>query len=105
MLAAWFDLTPSAWSVVLFAAGWGCGWVLLSRPRHLPSARPRVDGPARAPVSVVVPARDEAASIANLLVPLMAQLRDGGAAVTDTLAEAVTVCVVGDDTVGSTARI
>ncbi len=77
MLAAWFDLTPSAGSVVLFVAGWGFGWMLLARPRHLPSARPRADGPGRAPVSVVVPARDEAASIANLLVPLVAQLRDG----------------------------
>ncbi len=73
VLAAWFDPTPSVWSVVLFVAGWACGWALLARPRHLPAA----PAGGRAPVSVVVPARDEAASIANLLGPLLAQLRDG----------------------------
>lgn len=76
VLAAWFDPTPSVWSVVLYLAGWGFGWVLLARPRHLPTARSGASGSGRAPVSVVVPARDEAASIANLLGPLLAQLRD-----------------------------
>lgn len=74
MLATWFDLTPSAASVVLFVVGWGCGWLLLARPRHLP---PSQGGVRRAPVSVVVPARNEGAVIAHLLGPLVAQLRDG----------------------------
>lgn len=89
VLATWFDLTPSVPSVVLFALGWTCGWLLLARPRHLPDAMsdevglqphlsPHQTGRARrVGVSVVVPARDEAASIGHLLGPLLAQLRDG----------------------------
>ncbi len=77
MLAAWFDLTPTVWSVASFVIGWACGWLLLARPRHLPAAPVDRAGARRSPVSVVVPARDEAGTLPTLLAPLVAQLRAG----------------------------
>lgn len=60
------------WSLVLFALGWSAGWVVLWRVRRLPAA------PAgRVAVSVVVPARDEEASIGALLASVVPQLRPG----------------------------
>ena len=71
VLAAWFALRPSLAASALFVVGWSCGWLLLARPRHQRS------GPAavRPPVTVVVPARDEAAMIGRLLAAVMPQLR------------------------------
>jgi len=56
----------------LYAIGWSLGWVLLWSTR--PLAVPRG---GRRPVAVVVPARDEAAALASLIGPLVAQLRPG----------------------------
>ncbi len=60
-----------AWA--LYAAGWSIGWLLLWSNRRLPPP----PGPARPAVAVVVPARDEAASLPRLLTRLVAQLRAG----------------------------
>lgn len=65
--------TPGRWSAALFLIGWTAGWLLLWAPRQLP---PAGDGP-RPAVAVVVPARNEAHIIAELLGLLVAQLRDG----------------------------
>lgn len=59
----------------LWALGWAAGWLLLARPR--PLSRTGVDGGARPPVTVVVPARDEAVSIGSLLASVVPQLRAG----------------------------
>ena len=72
MTAAISDLTPAWWSVALFATGWLAGWLLLWRPRHL--AQSDV-GPLRPPLAVIVPARDEAASLPALLESVRPQLR------------------------------
>ncbi len=57
-----------AWA--LFAAGWTLGWLLLWRSRRLP----RLAG-ERPPLAVIVPARDEADALPDLLGPLVTQLR------------------------------
>lgn len=63
--------------LLLYAIGWCCGWLLLSRPRRLPGPV-RVDaGTGRSPVAVVIPARNEAAALPHLLPPLAGQLRPG----------------------------
>jgi 4,4'-diaponeurosporenoate glycosyltransferase len=57
-------------SLVLAALGWSFGWLLWGRPRRLagsPDRSPRV------PVTVVIPARDEARVIGALLDDLLAQ--------------------------------
>ncbi len=61
-------------ATALFAVGWCAGWLLLWRARPLPG-----DGTAaaRSAMSVVVPARDEAAHIATTVARLRAQLRPG----------------------------
>ena len=69
VLAAWFALRPSVAATVLFVVGWSCGWLLLARPRH---ARP-IPTASRPPVTVVVPARDEAAVIGRLLTAALPQ--------------------------------
>jgi 4,4'-diaponeurosporenoate glycosyltransferase len=56
----------------LYAAGWSIGWLLLWSTRRLPVATT-----GRGPIAVVVPARDEAASLPRLLTRLVPQLRDG----------------------------
>jgi 4,4'-diaponeurosporenoate glycosyltransferase len=62
----------------LYAAGWSLGWLLLWSTRRLPSASASASASAeRGPVAVVVPARDEAASLPRLLTRLGPQLRDG----------------------------
>ena len=67
--------SPSLGSAALFLVGWSCGWLLLWRPRPLP---PRASDPtARPPLTVVVPARDEEASLPLLLNTLVPQLRRG----------------------------
>ena len=67
--------SPSPASVALFLVGWTCGWLLLWRPRPLPalSAVPT----RRPPLTVVVPARDEEASLPLLLATVVPQLRTG----------------------------
>lgn len=63
---------PAIGSLVLFVLGWTAGWVALWRVRPLPA------GPRRSvPVSVVVPARDEAASLPVLLASLARERREG----------------------------
>jgi 4,4'-diaponeurosporenoate glycosyltransferase len=67
-------LVPTPLSAALFAVGWLCGWFLLWR---LPgTVRPRPDAPRRT-IAVVVPARDEASSLPDLLATVLGQLRPG----------------------------
>jgi 4,4'-diaponeurosporenoate glycosyltransferase len=75
VIVAWFDPTPTVVSIVLFTAGWSCGWLMLCRPRRLP---PCGSGP-RPAIAVVVPARNEASSIGRLVAAVVPQLRDGDA--------------------------
>jgi 4,4'-diaponeurosporenoate glycosyltransferase len=63
---------PGPGSLALYLLGWGCGWFLLWR---LP--RPGAPDGSRPPVAVVVPARDEAASLPALLASVLPQLRAG----------------------------
>jgi 4,4'-diaponeurosporenoate glycosyltransferase len=58
--------------LTLFAVGWSLGWFLLWNPRTLPRSR----GATRAPVAVVIPARNEAHALGHLLTPLVDQLRE-----------------------------
>jgi 4,4'-diaponeurosporenoate glycosyltransferase len=57
-----FDWVP-------FAIGWAAGWLLLWRPRPLPLCRPD-EARSRPPVAVIVPARNEAHALGDLLGPL-----------------------------------
>jgi 4,4'-diaponeurosporenoate glycosyltransferase len=83
---------PSLPSLALYLAGWLCGWLLLWRLPRL--ARPEaVASTLRAPVAVVVPARDEAAALPAVLGSLVPQLRDSDELV-----------VVDDHSVDATAR-
>lgn len=63
---------PGLGATALFAVGWIAGWFLLWRARPLPAAPTR-----RTHVSVIVPARDEEASLPVLLASLGAELRTG----------------------------
>jgi 4,4'-diaponeurosporenoate glycosyltransferase len=61
-------------SLALFVAGWTCGWLLLAR---LPvPARPAAGSPRRR-LAVVIPARDEVATVARAVVAAAAELRPG----------------------------
>lgn len=71
--AGWAD--PSALDVGLAAVGWLVGWFMLWRLRPLPPPTP--DGSARRTVAVVVPARNEARQLPELLPALVAQLGAG----------------------------
>jgi 4,4'-diaponeurosporenoate glycosyltransferase len=73
---AWFSWHPSPAAAAVFALGWVCGWVLLCRPRRLPDAS-SAGASQRATVAVVIPARDEAGSIAALVRAVVAQARTG----------------------------
>jgi 4,4'-diaponeurosporenoate glycosyltransferase len=55
----------------LYAVGWSIGWLLLWSTRRLPRAHDR------APVAVVIPARDEATALPVLLTAIRPQLRPG----------------------------
>jgi 4,4'-diaponeurosporenoate glycosyltransferase len=72
---AGFEHSPV--EVAIFALGWLLGWLLLWRPRSLASLSGRAVDGDRAPVAVVIPARDEALSLPHLLRPLVAQRRPG----------------------------
>jgi 4,4'-diaponeurosporenoate glycosyltransferase len=65
------DDRPVAWA--LYAVGWSLGWLLLWSPRRLPAPT----SPRRQPLAVVVPARDEAASLPRLLRAIGPQLQAG----------------------------
>ncbi len=68
------QLEPDLWDLAVFFVGWSAGWLLLSRTRPLPAVVP-IRRPV--PIAVVVPARDEADVLADLLEPLVDQLRSG----------------------------
>ena len=59
-------------SLVLFALGWTAGWLVLWRTPRLPAHGARTE-----PLSIVVPARDEAGSIGALLASVRPQLGAG----------------------------
>ncbi len=67
------DLTPSPWGAVLYVVGWLAGWWLLATPRRLPTAA----AGERAPVAVVIPARNEVQVIGELVTALVLQCRPG----------------------------
>lgn len=68
-----FGIDHEPVDLVVFAVGWSLGWLLLWRPRTLPTS----GGGDREPVAVVIPARNEAHALPNLLRPLVDQRRDG----------------------------
>lgn len=76
--------------LVVFGLGWSLGWLLLWRPRTLPAATTD----SRPAVAVVIPARDEAHSLPQLLRPLVAQRRSGDR-----------ILVVDDHSTDGTARV
>lgn len=83
--------------VAVYGCGWMLGWLLLWKPRPLSSLsatteRSPTDG--RPGVAVVIPARDEAHGLANLLRPLVAQRRPGDR-----------IVVVDDHSTDGTARV
>jgi 4,4'-diaponeurosporenoate glycosyltransferase len=69
-------MDDAAWTTVVefapYAIGWVTGWALLWRLRPLPSPVP-----ARGPIAVVVPARNEADSLPRLLPALLTAARPG----------------------------
>jgi 4,4'-diaponeurosporenoate glycosyltransferase len=87
---------PRSVDVVLAVARLAIGVWLLWRIPGLPGRRGATSG--RPPVAVVVPARDEAASLPRLLASVRTQLRDGDEVVvvddhsTDDTAEAAAAC-------------
>jgi 4,4'-diaponeurosporenoate glycosyltransferase len=76
------QLAPDRVDLAIYLVGWMCGWFLLWRLRPLPT--PRSDAAATTPagsatsirpgVAVVIPARNEAASLPHLLQPLVGQI-------------------------------
>jgi 4,4'-diaponeurosporenoate glycosyltransferase len=64
----------TAFSLALFVAGWTCGWMLLFR---LPVPALPSPGAPRRRLAVVIPARDEAATIARAVQAVAAELRPG----------------------------
>ena len=67
----WASMTSV--DLAVFSTGWLLGWLLLWRTRPLPSFPP----PAREPLAVIVPARNEARSIGNVVDRIVAQMRPG----------------------------
>ena len=64
--------------LAVFGVGWMLGWLLLWRLRPLPQPDPTTNTRSeRGPIAIIVPARDEADTLANLLPRLTPQLRDG----------------------------
>jgi 4,4'-diaponeurosporenoate glycosyltransferase len=62
----------------VFLVGWAIGWALLWRGRPLPASDSAPSAVAtRAPIAVIVPARDEASALATLLPAIVGQLRAG----------------------------
>jgi 4,4'-diaponeurosporenoate glycosyltransferase len=77
--------------LTLAAVGWSMGWLLLWSVRSLP---PAGSDATRTPVSVIVPARNEARALPHLLRPLVEQRRQGDE-----------IIVVDDDSDDGTARV
>ncbi len=63
----------SVLEVGIYAIGWMLGWVLLWRLRPLTSLAESTGSHDRAAIAVVIPARNEAQSLPNLLRPLVDQ--------------------------------
>ncbi len=92
---AGFDHGPV--EVAVYGCGWMLGWLLLCTTRSLSSlsgAMGRLPIVGRPGVAVVVPARNEAHGLANLLRPLVAQRRPGDH-----------ILVVDDHSTDGTARV
>ncbi len=85
-----FGIDHDVVDLAVFAVGWSLGWLLLWRPRTLPPAT----AGDRAPVAVIIPARDEAHALPHLLRPLVEQRRDGDR-----------IVVVDDHSTDGTARV
>lgn len=64
---------PGMVNMAVFLVGWSAGWIGFMRAAPLP----RSGGVPRRPVSIIVPCRNEAGNIGELLLTLMAGLRDG----------------------------
>jgi 4,4'-diaponeurosporenoate glycosyltransferase len=62
-----------ALELAMYAVGWVIGWLLLWSPRRLPTASSNI----RRSVAIVIPARNEAQSLPQLLRPLVGQQRPG----------------------------
>lgn len=68
------QLVPGAFDLAIYLVGWTIGWLLLWRPRPIPTV---AAGGVRQAIAVVIPARDEANVLPYLIPPLVAQLRNG----------------------------
>lgn len=77
--------------LVVFAVGWSIGWMLLWKVRTLPTSE---HPEPRGPISVVIPARNEAHALPDLLRPLVEQRRPGDE-----------IIVVDDDSDDGTVRV
>ena len=92
-LGWWFG-PPSLVSTMLFLAGWCAGWIGVLQARALPRARQNIQLASRPSVSVIVPCRNEARQVPELLSSLQSALRDDDE-----------VIVIDDDSIDETARI
>ena len=97
-MSDWRD-TPSLVSAMVFAVGWLAGWVGFVRARHLPRASgtsltSTSTTATRRPVSVIIPCRNEADNLAELLPNLFGVLHADDQ-----------VIVVDDDSTDATAAI
>lgn len=70
----WLTSAASSTDLALYLVGWFAGWFLLWRLRPLPAPHERPTGTS---LSVVIPARDEADALPDLLPGVLAQLRPG----------------------------
>ena len=86
---SWFAL-PAPTSLVVFLCGWSAGWLVFRRARSLPSATT-----ARTlSVSAVVPCRNEAQNLAQLLPTLQSALQPNDE-----------IIVVDDDSIDETVKV
>ncbi len=63
--------------LMVMGAAWLVGWVLLWRVPHLPRRGAGDDATPETPVTIIIPARNEASSLPNLLGDLAAQRPEG----------------------------
>jgi 4,4'-diaponeurosporenoate glycosyltransferase len=75
--AGWFELPSATTSWWIYLAGFVGGWLLLWHRRTLPPLDLGAGPPDRPAVAVIIPARNEAAFLATVLAPIVAQLRAG----------------------------
>jgi len=72
------QLAPDRLDLGIYLVGWVIGWLLLWRLRPLPEISHTGSSSTDRPgVAVVIPARNEAASLPRLLTPLVAQIGPG----------------------------